>query len=467
MSDPLDDYLERARSAQLEELIEWLRIPSISTLPAHKADVQAAAAWLAANMQKAGLHHVEVIHTASQPMVYADWLAAGPDKPTLLIYGHFDVQPVDPLEQWQSPPFAPEVRAAPQADSIYARGAADDKGQTFIHVKAVEALLQTTGALPVNVKFLVEGEEESGSVAIGAYVPEHATKLQADAALISDTHILAPDRPALLYGLRGMWVGEVTVTVAAHDLHSGSYGGAVHNANQALCELLSALHDANGRVTVSGFYDNVRVLDAEERRRLAAIPYGDVEIRAESGAFARYGEPGFSAIERTGARPTLEINGMWGGFIGEGFKTVIPCQAHAKISCRLVPDQDPERIGRLVTNYLQQIAPNTVHVDVVAERGSRAYLSAPDSPAMQAAAVAYAESFGAPPVYLLEGGGIPIVNVFQSVLKTPIVLMGFGLPDDNLHAPNEKLFLPNFYRGIQASIAFIREFAAVGKSGAQ
>ncbi|MCC6454044.1 MAG: dipeptidase [Caldilineaceae bacterium] len=456
MEPKLNTYLHDAQPRQLAELQEWLRIPSISTLSAHKGDVHRAAEWLVTNMRQAGLENITLIDTDTQPMVYADWLHAGSDRPTVLIYGHFDVQPVDPLNLWHTPPFEPTVRG----DDLFARGASDDKGQTFIHVKAVEALLQTTGKLPVNVKFIIEGEEESGSGAINRYVPAHADQLAADAVLISDTHILSPDQPAILYGLRGMWRAQITVTGASHDLHSGSYGGAIHNANQALAEILAALHDSTGRVTVPGFYDDVRVLSADERASLARVPYGDKEILADSGAPAVYGEPEYTVVERTGARPTLEINGMWGGFIEEGFKTVIPSQAFAKISCRLVPNQDPARIGKLVTDYLKQLAPPTVRVDVQKSHdGAFAFLTPYDTPAIQAAGRAYTQVFGTEPIFTLEGGGIPVVNVFQKELGAPIVLMGFGLPDDNLHAPNEKFHIPNFYNGIRTSIAFLQEMA--------
>jgi acetylornithine deacetylase/succinyl-diaminopimelate desuccinylase-like protein len=457
MEPKLESYLDSEKSRQLAELQEWLRIPSISTLSAHKKDVQSAAEWLVTNMRQAGLENVTLIQTDTQPMVYADWLHAGDDKPTVLIYGHFDVQPVDPLSLWETPPFEPTVRG----DDLYARGASDDKGQTFLHVKAVEALLQTTGTLPVNVKFLVEGEEESGSRAINQYVPQHGEQLAADAVLISDTHIIAPDKPAILYGLRGMWRAEITVTGASRDLHSGSYGGAIHNANQALAEILAALHDAQGRIAVPGFYDDVRELSADERASLARVPYGEQEILADSGAPAIYGEPEYTVVERTGARPTLEINGMWGGFTEEGFKTVIPSKAYAKISCRLVPNQDSVKIGQQVTAYLKELAPPTVTVDVRPySEGGPAFLTPYDSPAIQAAARAYQQIFGVEPIYTLEGGGIPVVTVFQRVLAAPIVLMGFGLPDDNLHAPNEKFHLPNFYNGIRTSIAFLHEMGA-------
>jgi acetylornithine deacetylase/succinyl-diaminopimelate desuccinylase-like protein len=452
----LSDYLADARERQLSELCEWLRIPSISTLSIHRDDCRAAAAWLAAAMTKAGLEHVEIHEGVGNPLVYADWLHAGDDKPTVLIYGHYDVQPVDPLELWTTPPFEPTVRAG----NLYARGASDDKGQTFLHVKAVEALLATTGRLPVNVKFIVEGEEESGGRTISAYVPDHAEKLAADVCLVSDTGILAPDQPVITYGLRGMWSGEVTVTGPATDLHSGLYGGAVHNANQALAELLASLHDADGRVNVPGFYDDVRPLSELERAEMAKVPYRDAELRRETGVAAPYGEPEYNVVERIGARPTLEINGMWGGFIGEGGKTVIPSKAYAKLSCRLVPDQDPAHIGALVTAALRNRAPATVSVEVMTRHTGMAFVSPLELPAVQAAARAYAKVFGVEPLYMRSGGGIPIVNTLHQVLDAPVVLMGFGLPDDNLHAPNEKFHLDNFYRGIATSIAFLEELTA-------
>ena len=353
-----------------------------------------------------------------------------------------------------------------RGENLYARGASDDKGQTFVHVKAVEALLATAGRLPVNVKFLVEGEEESGGAAIGAYVPAHADKLHADVCLVSDTGILAPDQPVITYGLRGMWYGEVAVTGPATDLHSGLYGGTVHNANQALAEILAQLHHADGRVAVPGFYDHVVDLSAEERAELAKLPYRDAELIRETGVAQPYGEPGYSVVERIGARPTLEITGMWGGFIGEGAKTVIPSQAHAKLSCRLVPDQDPARIGRLVTEFLHALAPPTISIEVQTFHQGPAFVAPMDSPAIRAAARAYAAGFGAEPMFMRSGGGIPIVGVLDWVLGVPVVLMGFGLPDDKLHAPNEKFYLPNFYRGIATSCAFLQELSDLpGKSG--
>jgi len=449
----LATYLHKNRQRHLDEVCDWLRIPSISTLPEHKADIQQAAQWLAARLTAAGMENVEVIATERYPLVYADWLHAGEDAPTVLIYGHYDVQPVDPVTLWQTPPFEPTVRG----EGLYARGASDDKGQTYVHVAAVEALLATTGKLPVNVKFIVEGEEEDGSKSIMRYVAENVEKLAADICLISDGPILAPDKPKIVYGLRGIWAGEISVQGPAHDLHSGMYGGAVHNPNQALAELLAALHNPDGSVAIPGFYDDVLPLEPAEREALAKVPYGAAELLAESGVPAPWGETGYTITERIGARPTLEINGMWGGFTGDGFKTVIPGAAHAKVSCRLVPHQDSAQIGARLDAYLQRIAPPTVQVTVTTRQHAPAVLVPLDTPQLTAAATAYQRAFGATPVFCREGGSIGVAITFQTALKTPLIFLGFGLPDDNLHAPNEKMHLPNFYRGIQASVIFLQE----------
>jgi acetylornithine deacetylase/succinyl-diaminopimelate desuccinylase-like protein len=453
MAKELQEFLATARDRQLNELIEWLRIPSISAMPAHKADVHAAAEWLAGHLRTIGLENVRVIESDIHPLVYADWLHAGADAPTVLCYGHFDVQPVDPLAKWDSPPFEPALRG----DDLYARGASDDKGQTFIHVKAVEALLATRGRLPVNLKFLIEGEEEFGGETIDAYVKSHQGELACDAVLISDTHILSPTQPSIIYGLRGMWAAELTVTTARRDLHSGSFGGAVHNANQALAELLAGLHDSSGRVAVPGFYDAVLPLTEEERAALSRVPYGEAELLGETGIAAPWGEEGYTIVERIGARPTLEINGLWGGFTGDGFKTVIPYEAHAKLSCRLVPDQEPAQITAAIEAHLRGAAPPTADVKLSVYHGAGPFLAPFDSPAVQAAARAYRRTFGVEPVYMREGGSIPIGATFQQTLGAPVVFMGFGLADDNLHAPNEKMHLPNFYRGIETVIAFFEE----------
>ncbi len=452
--DPaLDAYLLDAEAQLLNELCDWLRIPSVSTLAQHKEDVERAAGWLARKMTAVGLENVELVRHGGHPIVYGDWLHAGADAPTLLVYGHYDVQPADPLELWTSPPFEPTVRG----DDLFARGASDDKGQLFAHVAAVQALLATSGSLPVNVKFVVEGEEEDGSQALMEYVPAAVEKLAADACLISDTHMLSPQQPLIIYGLRGMWAGEITVRGPAQDLHSGMFGGAVHNPNQALCELLARLHDEEGRVTVPGFYSGVEPLSEQERAALARVPYDDATLLKESGAPAVWGEAGFTVTERIGARPTLEINGMWGGFTGDGFKTVIPAEAHAKVSCRLVPDQDSAAIGPMIERFLSEIAPPTVEVTVRTRVHAPATVVPLDVPEIGAASRAFKRVFGADPVFSREGGSIPVATVFQETLDIPILLMGLGLPDDNLHAPNEKLHLPNLYRGIRVGIALMEE----------
>ena len=449
----LDTFLRNAQSRQLDELSDWLRIPSVSTLSQHQADVERAAGWLSQKMTAIGLQNVEVIQSGGHPIVYGDWLHAADDAPTVLIYGHYDVQPVDPLELWTSPPFEPTVRG----ENLFARGASDDKGQVFAHVAAVEALLATSGALPVNVKFLVEGEEEVGSPALTTFLPAETEKLAADVCLISDTHILSPEQPMIIYGLRGVWAGEISVRGPSQDLHSGMFGGAVHNPNQALCALLAQLHDSAGRITVPGFYDDVETLTEKERTALAQVPYDESVLLQETGVPAAWGEDGFTVTERIGARPTLEINGMWGGFIGDGFKTVIPAEAHAKVSCRLVPDQESSAIGPMIEQFLRQIAPPTVEVTVNTLQHAPATVVPLDVPEMQAAASAYTRVFGTEPVFSREGGSIPIATIVQETLGIPILFMGFGLPDDNLHAPNEKLHLPNFYRGIRVGIALMEE----------
>jgi acetylornithine deacetylase/succinyl-diaminopimelate desuccinylase-like protein len=455
----LTAYLKDNADRQIEELIDWLRIPSVSTQSEHCEDMVRAAHWLANHLKVIGLENVEVKETDRHPLVYGEWLHAGDGCPTVLIYGHYDVQPVDPLDKWITPPFEPSIRG----DDLFARGTTDDKGQLFALVKALQALLEVRGELPLNIKLIAEGDEESGAPTLESYVKKNRQKLATDVCLISDTSIISAVQPSLSYGLRGIWGCELVVRGPRGDLHSGVYGGVVHNPAQALAELLASMHDSGGRVAVPGFYDDVTGLHPSEREKLAQVPYREVEILEETGVPALYGEPGFSPIERIGARPTLEINGMWGGFTGEGYKTVIPAEARARISCRLVPDQDPVRIGRLVTAHLEQIAPPTVSIEVIPLFGIGAVLFDTETSAMQAAARAYESVFGAAPVFTREGGGIPIVSAFQHLLGAQVILLGFGLPDDNAHAPNEKIHLPNFYRGIRTAILFIEELAAGSK----
>ncbi len=453
----MTDTLAYARQNQerfLEELKEFLRIPSVSTQPERESDIQAAAVWLRDRFMAAGFTCADVMPTGGHPVVYAEWMTAGPDAPTVLVYGHYDVQPPDPLDEWESPPFEPTVRG----DSLVARGASDDKGQLYIHVKAAEAFRHTMGAPPVNLKFLIEGEEEIGSPSFAPFVHAHRDLLAADVALISDTHILGEHQPSIVYALRGLAYLEIEVTGPSYDLHSGIYGGAVNNPINELCRMISRLQASDGDVLIPGFYDRVRDLSPGERQDLAKIPFDREAWLEEAGVATDWGEPDYTIIERASARPTLDVNGIWGGYIEPGAKTVLPSQACAKISMRLVPDQDPREIGRLVADYLQSIAPPSVLVKVKELHGGEGAIVDRDSAAMRAAFKAYSETFGVDPVFVREGGSIPVVAMFQRELGIETVLMGFGLPDDRLHSPNEKLHIPNFHRGIETVIRFLGAF---------
>jgi acetylornithine deacetylase/succinyl-diaminopimelate desuccinylase-like protein len=445
------NYYQQHRDAFLEGLKTFLRIPSISTLPEHKADIRRAAEFVAEELRRAGLSEVELIEGPGHPLVYGEWTGA-PGKPTLLLYGHYDVQPPDPLEEWKSPPFEPAVRG----DDIFARGASDDKGQTYILIKAVEGLLKTRGNLPVNVKFLIEGEEEVGGGHIERYVASRPPRLRADAALICDTEMFAPGLPTLCVGLRGIVYTEVEVQGASHDLHSGVYGGAAPNPIQAAAEILCALKDREGRIQIPGFYDRVQPPSAKEREAWARLPFDEEEYREkEVGAPELVGEPGVPLLERLWARPTLEVHGIRGGFTGEGAKTVIPARATAKISMRLAPDQRPEEAFEQFRRAVEAARPRGVTVQVRLIHGAAPSLVDPESPFLRAAAQALEEVFGGKTVYVRSGGSIPIVGLFDRHLGIPSVLMGFGLPDDNLHAPNEKFHLPNFYRGIETVARYL------------
>jgi len=450
-------YARTNQERFLAELEEFLRIPSISTQAEHKPDIEQAAGWLRDRLLAAGFPRAEVMPTPGHPVVYAEWMAAGPEAPTILIYGHYDVQPPDPVELWDAPPFEPTI----VGDDLFCRGAADDKGQLYTHVKAVEAFRETAGAPPINVKCMFEGEEESGSPSLAPFIREHAQLLAADVAVVSDTHILGKDLPSIVYGLRGIVYVEVAVTGPDHDLHSGGYGGAVHNPIHALCEMIAGLHDENGHITIPGFYADVRELSPEERAELAKAPFEREAWLREAGVTTDWGEPEYTIVERTSARPTLDVNGMWGGYIEPGAKTVLPGQAFAKISMRLVPDQRPAKITQLIQDHLVAIAPPTISVEVRGLHEGEGAIVRRDSPAMKAASRAYAEAFGKQPLFVRTGGSIPVVATFQSVLGIETILMGFGLPDDRLHSPNEKFHLPNFYKGIETAIHFM-EF--LGKS---
>ncbi len=445
------EYTQANAQKFLDELVEFLSIPSISTQPERKPDMRQAAVWLRDKLLLSGFPRAEVMLTSGHPIVYAEWLAAGPDAPTILVYGHYDVQPPDPLELWNTPPFEPTI----VGDDIFARGAADDKGQLYIHVKAAEALHEASGSLPVNVKCIFEGEEECGSPSLEPFIREHLDLLAADVAVISDTHILSPDTPSIVYALRGLCYVEVEVTGPDHDLHSGIYGGAVHNPINVLCQMIAQLHDENRHVTIPGFYDAVRPLPPEERDELAKIPFRRAEWLRETGVPTDWGEPDYTIIERTTARPTLDANGIWGGYTQPGAKTVLPSKAFAKLSMRLVPDQQQEKIAQLIRDYLVNIAPPTVTVEVRYLHGGSAAIVHRDSPAMQAAVQAYTEGFGREPIFVRVGGSIPIVAMLQEFLGIETMLLGFGLPDDRLHSPNEKFHLPNFYKGIETIIRFM------------
>ncbi len=450
-------YARQHRAEALADLQELLRIPSISTLPECKPDMQRAAQWLADKLGEVGLQNIKIMPTAGHPVVYADWLKAGPTLPTLLIYGHYDVQPVDPLNEWLTPPFEPTVKG----DNLFGRGATDDKGQLYIHVAAVEAYLKSTARLPLNIKFMLEGEEEIGSTHLDDFMQAHSDLLKADAALISDTHIADPNTPIIVTGVRGMAYMEISMRGSQHDLHSGGYGGNVENPLNAMVKLLASLHDEQGRVAIPGFYDDVRELTPAERQTLNNGLVTAETILAETGAPALWGESGYTAAERKSVRPTLDIHGIKGGFIGSGQKTVIPAAISAKVSMRLVPDQNADKIAQLFTDHIQRISPKTMHVSVEkmtgGDDGAVVDIS---SPAIEAAAEAYEQIFGRRPFYTREGGSIPVVGLFNKLLNIPSVMMGFGLPDDRLHAPNEKFHLPNFYRGIETAIHYYDIFSS-------
>ncbi len=438
----------------LDELVEFLKMPSISTMSEHSGDIRQAAEWLVTDLRSYGFD-ARLYETDGHPIVYGEWLRAGTEAPTVLVYGHYDVQPVDPIHEWNTPPFEPTVRDG----NLYARGASDDKGQVFVHMKAAQSILAAEGALPVNLKFIIEGEEESGSPNLRPFITSHTELLAADIVLVSDTHSKSLEQPTIVYALRGMSYMELEVRGARADLHSGSFGGMIHNPAQALCEIVSSLHDENGAITVPGFYDSVQFLDEEERDELNKLPYTEADLIRATGVPSAWGEPEYRLHERTGARPTLEVNGLVSGWTGEGAKTVLPAKALAKISCRLVADQNPHEIYRLVSDYVAAITPPTVTSEVRLLHTGHGAITDRHSPAMAAAVAAYEEGWGATPIFTREGGSIPVVADFQNYLKAPVVLMGFGLPDDGLHAPNEKFTLECFWRGIATSISFMKNVA--------
>lgn len=452
------DYAQ-AHAAQFQhELNDLIRIPSVSTDPAYRAEVRKAADWLIDHLKALGLETELIEKEGRHPLVFAQWLGAGEGAKTVLVYGHYDVQPAQKSDGWDTDPFEPVEKEG----VLYARGSTDDKGQMFAHIKAVESLLRTEGKLPVNIKILLEGEEESGGEHIEEYVPAHQDKFRADVCVISDSSMTEPGQPIILNGLRGNTVFEVILQGPKQDLHSGAYGGTVQNPIHALVELLGTLHDSEGRITVPGFYDDVRVLSPKEREEIAATEISEDEWRDSTGASVPFGEPGYTLSERIGARPTLEITGIAGGYYERGFKNIVPQKAWAKISIRLVADQDPATIQKLVIDHLKAHAPVGVSVEIGIPNnraGAPAVLVNTDNPAMQAAVRAYAKGWGAAPVFRREGGSIPIVTIFQNVLKMPVILMGFGLNSDGLHGPNEHFDLSLFHRGIRTTIHFLHEVA--------
>ena len=438
----------------LSELKDFLRIPSVSTLPEHIPDIQRAAEFVASSLRAAKLEHVEVIKTAGHPLVYADWLHA-PGKPTVLCYGHYDVQPPDPLDEWISPPFEPTVRDG----NIYARGSADDKGQMYSHIKAMEALFAVNGKLPVNVKFLIEGEEEVSGAAIAKYVAENPAKLKSDVALVSDTELYAEGIPTLCVGLRGLVYTEIEARGPAKDLHSGMYGGAAPNAIFGLVELLSKLKDASGHINIPGIYDDVEPPTPAEKHSWSTLPFDEKEfLKIEVGSTQLTGEPGFTVLERVWARPTLEVHGIVGGFVAAGAKTVIPAKATAKVSIRLVPKQDPEKVIAAYKKVVKDFTPAGIQTEVKILAYGPAISVNPDHPAIHTAAKAFADVLGRETVFIRSGGSIPIVGDFAKHLGIPTILMGFGLPDDGLHSPNEKYKLANYYAGIMTIAHFLEQY---------
>ncbi|PKN94818.1 MAG: dipeptidase [Chloroflexi bacterium HGW-Chloroflexi-6] len=451
MSDHLQAALKYAHQHDAEflgSLQEMLSFGSISTSDEHKNEIYKTAEWVAMRLKALGMERAEVMPTTGYPVVYGEWLGA-PGKPTVLIYGHYDVQPVDPLDLWHTEPFTATLKG----DNLYARGASDMKGQVMACLNAVEAIVRT-GQLPVNVKFMIEGEEEIGSPSLDAWIDANKDLLKADFCLNPDAGMLGKNHPTITYGLRGLASFELTVSGPNHDLHSGIYGGAVHNPAKALAELLAGMHDENNHITLPGFYDSVRPLSDEERTHLAALPVGDDFIKQQTGVPEVWGEAGYTSVERATGRPTLEINGMTSGFTGTGQKTIIPAWAMAKITCRLVPDQAPEAIYENIKHYLEAKAPNTIRWELKMYGGGRASISDINKPWVTALANAMETVWGTPPLFKREGGSVPVVGMMQSALGMESVLTGFGLPDDNLHAPNEKLDMPTWRKGTETLIRF-------------
>ena len=454
--DALTRYLESHQEQFLEDLKAVLRIPSVSTEPRYREDMLRCARHVADDFRKAGMTRVEIVPTAGHPVVYAEWLGA-PGQPTALLYGHYDVQPVDPLELWRTPPFEPTVRDG----KLYARGACDDKGQVYMHVAAIQAHLKVNGKLPINLKCVIEGEEEAGSDNLEKFLRDWRKQLDADVIVVSDTGMLGPDQPALCYGLRGLLYTQIDVTGPARDLHSGEFGGAVQNPANALCAIVAGLKDRDGRITVPGFYDRVKPLTQAERDVLGRVPFDEAGFLHEAGSPVAFGERGYTTLERVWVRPTCDVNGLVSGYIGEGAKTVLPSFASAKVSLRLVPDQDPKDLFARFEAHVRELAPPGVTLQVRDLHSAPPFMTDFDHPVLQAAVRALARSWPRPPAMIREGGSIPVMATFQETHGLPSILMGFGLADDNLHAPNEKFNLTSFHGGTK-SCAYLYEELAKG-----
>lgn len=450
-------YITDNKERFLEELKDFLKIPSISNNPENKSDVLNAANWLKSKMFEAGLENIKIYETKGHPVVYGDWLKAGNDKKTVLIYGHYDVQPVDPLDLWENPPFEPIVRN----DKIYARGSADDKGQIFIHIKAIETHIKNYGTIPINLKVIFEGEEEIGSENLESFLKEKKELLKADYVLISDTSMYKENLPSICYGLRGLTYMQIDITGPNRDLHSGTFGGGVENPINALALLISKLKDEKGKILIDGFYDDVVQLTKNERAEFGRLPFDEENYKKDLDVNELFGEEGYSTVERVSARPTLDCNGIWGGYQGQGAKTVLPSLAGAKISMRLVPNQNPDKIAKLFEKYVMKIAPKSISCKITYLHGGKPAVTDINNPAINAAVKALKSGFGVDPVFFKEGGSIPIVNSFKEELGADAILLGFGLPDDNIHSPNEKFDLKNFYRGISTVTEYYTELSKI------
>jgi acetylornithine deacetylase/succinyl-diaminopimelate desuccinylase-like protein len=445
----LTEYIDSKREEHLNELFEFLRIPSVSAQSEHKPDIERAAKWVAEKLRAAGLDNVEILPTKMHPLVYGESLRA-PGKPTILFYGHYDVQPAEPLNLWTSPAFEPTVRG----ENLYGRGTADDKGQVHIHIRALDAIMKTAGKLPINLKVMIEGEEEVGSVSLWEFVNANRARLKADALLVSDTGMLARGVPSITYGLRGLNYYEIEITGPAQDLHSGIFGGAVPNPITILCELFAKLHDKNNRVAIPGFYEDVAKLSKAESKALNSLPWKASEFKKTVGAPGLSGEKGCSIVEQLWTRPTLELNGIWGGYIGEGAKTVIPSKAYAKFSTRLVPDQNAEKITRAVERQIRKLLPKTVKFKLEVHSQGKAWVAPYTHRFFEVAHDALQKGFGKRAVFIREGGSIPFVTQMHDTFKVPCILLGFGLPDENAHAPDEHIALENYFGGIKAVAQF-------------